>query len=169
VHAYFEVGRVVSDDKNGTGSKGYEGPQRTAPYPMSRLSAPHDLVRTAEEIAAADALIGAVAGAELEAIAVQIRRLQDQAAEVLERARRDAQLHRAECRFKRRPGQICHLYVRADGSHYWSLLSPDDWRGSAPHAFVGSYRLENDQRWTPLEAIAERDRERAQTRRLLGG
>lgn len=158
----------MSDDKNGTG-KGYEGPQRTAPFPMSRLAAPIDLVRTAEEIQAADTMIGAVAGAELEAIAHQIRRLQEQAAGVLERARRDAALHRAECRFKRRPGQICHLYVRGDGSHYWSLLSPDDWRGAAPHAFVGSYRLENDQRWTPLEAIADRDRERAQTRRLLGG
>ena len=88
---------------------------------------------------------------------------------MLERARRDAALHRAECRFKRRPGQICHLYVRGDGSHYWSLLSPDDWRGAAPHAFVGSFRLENDQRWTPLDQIAERDRERASTRRLLGG
>jgi len=160
----------VNDDSNGNGTgEGYKGPQRTAPYPMSRLAPPYDLVRVAEQIQAADTLIAAVASAELDAIAQQIRRLQEQAAEVLERARGDAALHRAECRFKRRPGQICHLYVRGDGSHYWSLLSPDDWRGAAPHAFVGSYRLENDQRWTPLEAIAERDRRSAQNRRLLGG
>jgi hypothetical protein len=157
----------VDDDEQGQG--GYRGPQHAAPYPMSRLAPAFDLVRVAEEIQTADALISAVAGGELDAIAEQIRRLQAQAASVLERARRDAALHRAECRFKRRPGQICHLYVRGDGSHYWSLLSPDDWRGTAPHSFVGSYRLENDQRWTPLEAIAERDRERAATRRLLGG
>lgn len=155
----------MDDDQQG---KGYQGPQRTAPYPMSRLAPPYDLVRVAEEIQAADALITAVAGAELDAIAQQIRRLQEQAASVLERARRDAALHRAECRFKRRPGQICHLYVRGDGSHYWSLLSPDDWRGAAPHRFAGSYRLESDQRWTPLEQIADRDRERAASRRLLG-
>jgi hypothetical protein len=156
----------VNDDSDG---KGYEGPQRSAPYPMSRLAPPFDLVRVAEEIQAADSLITAVASAELDAIAQQIRRLQEQAASVLERAQRDAALHRAECRFKRRPGQICHLYVRGDGSHYWSLLSPEDWRGSAPHAFVGSFRLETDQRWTPVGEIAERERERALSRRLLGG
>lgn len=156
----------MNDDSDG---KGYEGPQRSAPYPMSRLAPPFDLVRVAEEIQAADSLITAVASAELDAIAQQIRRLQEQAASVLERAQRDAALHRAECRFKRRPGQICHLYVRGDGSHYWSLLSPEDWRGSAPHAFVGSFRLETDQRWTPVGEIAERERERALSRRLLGG
>lgn len=159
----------MDDEQHGQHGKGYEGPQRTAPYPMSRLAPAYDLVRVAEEIEAADALIAAVAGAELDAIAEQIRRLQEQAASVLERARRDAALHRAECRFKRRAGQICHLYVRGDGSHYWSLLSPSEWQGAPPHAFVGSYRLESDQRWTPLEQIAERDRERGATRRLLGG
>jgi hypothetical protein len=154
----------VSDDDAGY----YRGPQRSAPYPMSRLAAPHDLVRTAEEIQAADTMIAAVAGAELEGIAQQIRRLQEEAARVLERARRDAALHRAECRFKRRPGQICHLYERTDGRRYWSLLSPEDWRGAAPHRFVGSYRLETDSRWTPVEEIEQRDRERSAALRMLG-
>ena len=76
----------MNDDQHG---KGYEGPQRTAPYPMSRLAPPYDLVRVAEEIQAADALISAVAGAELDAIAEQIRRLQAQAASVLEAAHRE--------------------------------------------------------------------------------
>jgi hypothetical protein len=136
---------------------------------MSRLAPVHDLVRAAEEIAQADGMLTAVVGAELEAIAQQIRRLQAQAAEAIARARHDAELHRAECRFRRRPGQICHLYERPDGTRYLSLLSPEDWNGAPPHPHRGSYRLENDMRWTPLEQIEQRDRERALAARLLGG
>jgi hypothetical protein len=117
---------------------------------LSRLSAPHELVNIAQEIAAADSMLSAVVGAELELIARQIRALQQQAAATLERARRDALLHRAECRFKKRPGQIYHLYLAADGRPYFSLLSPEDWRGQPPHPFEGSYRLELDMRWTPV-------------------
>jgi hypothetical protein len=28
------------------------------------------------------------------------------------------------------------------------MLSPQDWRGSPPHEFLGSYRLEQDWSWT---------------------
>lgn len=132
--------------------KSHEGPQRTAPYPLSRLSAPHELVSMAEEIAAADAMLSAVVGAELETIARQIRALQQQAAETLERAQRDARLHRAHCAFKKQPGRVYHLYLRAPGEPYFSLLSPADWRGSPPHPFEGSYLLGADLRWTAVDA-----------------
>lgn len=131
--------------------KSHEGPQRTAPYPLSRLSAPHELVNMAEEIAAADAMLSAVVGAELETIARQIRALQQQAAETLRRAQRDALLHRAQCRFRKQPGRVYHLYRTAAGDPYFSLLSPTDWRGAPPHRFEGSYRLGLDQRWTPVD------------------
>jgi hypothetical protein len=125
------------------------------------------LVAAAQEIAEADALISATAGAELDAIARQIRGLREQAAHVLERARNDARLHRAECRFRRRPGQRCHLYERPDGSLYFSLLSPADWNHAPPHQHQGSYLLESDMRWTPLELVEQRERERGQIRKLL--
>ncbi len=134
------------------------GPQAASPYPLSRLSAPHDLIDVAREIQRADASLAAVAGAQLETIARQIRELQREAARVLEVARRDAELHRATCRFKKIPGRIYHLYRRPDGEQYFSLLSRDDWNGSPPHAFEGSYRLEADMRWTPADEIASRDR-----------
>jgi hypothetical protein len=135
--------------------KPHQGPQHSSPYPLSRLSAPHELVSMAEEIAAADTMLTAVVSAELDLIAQQIRALQEQAAHALERAQRDAQLHRAECRFKKQPGRIYHLYRGPEGRAYFSLLSPADWRGAPPHAFEGSYRLEIDMRWTAVGELAD--------------
>ncbi|MGD8862606.1 MAG: DUF2452 domain-containing protein [Myxococcales bacterium] len=141
-------------------------PQRISPYPQSRLSAPHQLVKAAEEIERADTMLAAAVGSELDAIARQIRALQAQAAEALQRAQRDALLHRARCRFRKRPGEIYHLYRDGEQS-YFSMLSPDDWNGAPPHEHVGSYRLEADMRWTPLEQVERRDLERAGVARLF--
>lgn len=132
---------------------------RAAPYPLSRLSAPISLVDCAREIERAEQWIASTASAKLEQIAIQMRALRQQAEQVLAQARADAELHRAEARFVRHAGQIYHLYERSDGQRYWSLLSPRDWADAPPHRFVGSYRLEADQSWTPSERLAERDRE----------
>ena len=142
-------------------------PAHAAEYPQSRLAPRFDLVSMAHEIQSADAMLAAVAGAELEVIADQIRALRARAQEVLERARRDAALHRARCRFRKQPGRVYHLYREPNGQLYFSLLSPDDWRGAPPHAFEGSYRLELDLGWTPAAEIARRDGSRAATRLLL--
>jgi hypothetical protein len=149
--------------------KTHEGPQSTAPYPLSRLAPPHDLVSMAEQIQAADTMLSATVGAELEAIARQIRALQEQAAEALTRAQRDAELHRVACRLRKRPGQTYHLYRHPEGHVYFSMLSPADWGGAPPHAFEGSYRLEADMRWTPAGEIDAFDRERGALRRLISG
>lgn len=127
----------------------HEGPARTSPYPVSRLAPAHDLVSMAKQIAEADQTIGTVVHAKLEIIAEQIRNLQTQARGILDEAARNATLHRAQCRFRRRVGQTYHLYRRPDGDRYFSLLSPDDWGGPPPHTFEGSYRLEADMSWTP--------------------
>jgi hypothetical protein len=121
---------------------------------MSRLAPRFDLVDVARQIQEADTLIGAVAERQLELIAKQIRGLQEEARSVIERARRDAELHRASCRFVKRPGAVYHLYRRPGGELYLSLLSPGDWNGSPPHAFEGSYRLENDLSFSKLESEA---------------
>jgi hypothetical protein len=134
---------------------------------MSRLSAPHSLVDTAREIQKADALLGAVTGDKLRLIADQIRALQEQARGLLEEARRSAELHRAECRFQKRVGRIYHLYRNGERL-YFSMLSPVDWGGLAPHAYEGSYRLEADMGWTPVDRVASRDAQDASARRLLG-
>jgi hypothetical protein len=145
-----------------------EGASRSSPHPVSRLAPPFDLVDAAREIVEADRVLGAVVGNELELIVDQIRALQDRAREILERAKRDKDLHRATCAFKKRAGHVYHLYERADGSLYFSMLSPDEWGAEPPHAFRGSYRLEADMSWTPAGEIEERDRARATVTRLLG-
>jgi hypothetical protein len=142
---------VVEIRQEGRVSRGYEGPQRTAPFPLSRLSAPHELVELAREIEVADSMLQAVVGGKLEVIARQIRALQQEAADTLERARTDARLHRASCGFLKRPGRTYHLYERAPGEAYFSMLSPADWADAPPHPHRGSYRLEVDMSWTPLD------------------
>lgn len=102
----------------------------------------------AHEIARADETIARVTEARLEVIARQMQTLREEAERILARAREDAELHRARCTFVRRPGHVYHLYCRDAGELYFSLLSPEDWGGKAPHAFVGSYRLETDMSFT---------------------
>lgn len=153
----------MTDDE----SQRQHGPHAASPYPLSRLSARHDLIDVAREIQLADAALGAVAGAQLETIVRQIRALQRDAARVLEQTRRDAELHRATCRFKKIPGKVYHLYQRPDGERYFSLLSCADWNDAPPHAYEGSFRLEADMRWTPLNEVAARDRAQLELAPLL--
>jgi hypothetical protein len=141
--------------------------QSTSPYPLSRLSAPHDLVDVAREIQNADTTLGGVTVAKLRVIAEQIRALQESARKVLDDARQASDLHRAKCSFKKRPGAIYHLYRKDDGSLYWSMLSPEEW-GTPKDTFEGSYRLEVDMTWTPASETESRDTLEEPLRRLLG-
>lgn len=121
-----------------------------SPYPLSRLAPPFDRVDAAAEIARADSQIGTVVNARLATIQKQIRALQDEARSILEEAQRSARLHRARSNFQKVPGRVYHLYRREDGELYFSMLSPAEWAGTAPHAFEGSYRLGADMGWTRL-------------------
>jgi len=129
----------------------HDGPERTSPYPVSRLGAKIELVDVAHEIERADEMVGAVVGGKLEVIAEQIRALQAQAREVMAAAQRDLELHHAECSFSKRPGATYHLYERATGALYFSMLSPAEWGGAPPHPFRGSYRLEVDRSFTRVD------------------
>ena len=126
-------------------------PARFSPYGASRLAPVIDIVDAAKQIAEADRVIGTVVNAKLEVIAEQIRNLQDQAREVLSRALDDADLHRAQCRFQKRVGETYFLYREKPGTSYFSMLSPEDWKGSPPHEFGGAFRLEADMSWSPAE------------------
>lgn len=160
---------MSDDDTTRYSGPNHTGEARSAPYGLSRMAPAIDLVDVAREIQKADALVSAVASEKLATIADQIRALQAQAQEVLAKAQRDAMLHRAECRFVKVPGQVYHLYRRDDDTRYFSMLSPDDWRGKPPHAHEGSYRVEADLSFTSLEEAAVRDAKMQGARRLLGG
>ncbi len=150
-------------DDNFTHSKPPLDPPTLA---LSR-AVPLDLVDMASQIQQADQMLGCVTTNKLRVIAEQIRSLQQRAREILEEARQDSDLHRAECRFRKRPGQVYHLYRRSDDTTYFSMLSPQDWRGSPPDPFVGSYRLELDMSFTPLDEVAKRDAQDDVLHRLL--
>lgn len=145
-------------------------PDRAMTYPTSRLGAKIELVDMAREIEKADETIGLVVGGKLDTIREQMRALQEQARRLLEEARDASQLHRAMCSFRKIPGKIYHLYRRDDGELYFSMLSPDDWRGAPPHPFQGSYRLDADLGFSLVGAGPERERvdARAMIRNLLG-
>ncbi len=146
----------------------HEGPDHSAPYPVSRMAPAIELVDLAKEIAQADTQLANRASAKLDVIAAQIRALQEAARQVLEQTRHDQLLHRAQCNFKRIPGKIYHLYEKNDGMRLFSMLAPDEWRGTAPYHFLGSYRLENDMSWTPAEQVSSGESARELVQRLLG-
>ncbi|MFW5926235.1 MAG: DUF2452 domain-containing protein [Myxococcota bacterium] len=154
------------DHTSDKGSK-HQGPEHASPYPLSRLAAPIDLVDAAREIEKADETIRSHVGSKLRVIVEQMRALRDQAQSVMEEAHRDAELHRAVCRFQKRPGRIYHLYRKPDDSLYFSMLSPEDWGQAPPHSYEGSYRLEADMSWTPAEKIGEQEQTDAAITHLL--
>ena len=137
----------------------HQGADHSAPYPVSRMAPAFELVNLAEEISQADTTLTAHASGKLRLIANQIKALQDEARQVLEQTQRDQLLHRAQCNFKRQPGKIYHLYQKPNGINYFSMLSPAEWDDKPPHTFVGSYQLQLDMSWTPIEELAEKDNE----------
>lgn len=150
-----------------TGADRHEGPAHSSPYPVSRLSGAIDLVDTARQIQEADQAIGNRTNAKLTVIARQIRALQEEAQQVLEDNQRDTRLHHAKCNFERRPGAIYHLYERDSGETYFSMLAPEDWRDGPPHTHVGSYRLEADLSWTPVEELDQPSETGEMVQRLI--
>lgn len=135
----------------------FEGPAHASPYPVSRLAPVHELVDLAREIERADEMVSATTHAKLDEIARQIRALQARAHEVIRAAQVDSALHQAGCSFKRRVGETYHLYRRDTGQLYFSMLAPEEW-GDAPHEYVGSYRLEVDRSWSPVDDFSARAR-----------
>ena len=94
----------------------YDGPARAAPYGLTRTAPAYDLVDVAAQIQKADETLATMTGGKLGVIAEQIAHLQEQARVLLEKARRDAELHRASCGFEKKPGGEYHLYQRDDGT-----------------------------------------------------
>ena len=133
------------------------GDARSSPYPASRLAPAFHAPQLADEVARAESMLNARTSAKLRVIADQIKSLQTEARKVLDEARDEQSLTRAQCAFKRIPGKLYHLYNKADGSSYFSMLSPQDWGGRPPNEFAGSFRLEPDYSWTPAEKLDQPD------------
>lgn len=98
---------------------------------------------------------------------MQIKFLQSQAQKILEETEQSINLHNVACNFRKIPGNIYHLYTRDSGQKYLSMLSPAEWGASLTHNFEGSFRLEQDQSWTPINRIAEVTKNTQWAERLL--
>jgi len=148
----------MSDDDHPRSAKPlHDGPDHSAPYPVSRLAPAFHAPDLAQELQRAETMLSTRTGAKLRVIADQIKALQAEARKVLSEAREEQALNQARCAFKRLPGKTYHLYRKPGGETYFSMLSPADWRNDPPDAFVGAYRLEADYSWTPAERLTERD------------
>ncbi|HEY8079575.1 MAG TPA: DUF2452 domain-containing protein [Labilithrix sp.] len=158
----------MSDDDAKKPLARYVGPDHAAPYPLSRMAPSFSLVDVAAEIERADTSLASALGGKLGVIADQIESLKRQAHVLLERARRDAELHRAQCRFEKKPGGVYHLYRREDGTRWFSLVGPDEWSTPQKHAFEGSFRLEADQSFTRLDVPDDAPPDGDAVRALLG-
>ncbi len=154
-------------DRAGAPQSRHRGPEHSAPYPLSRLAPAFHSPDLAAEVAQAELLLDARTAAKLQVIADQMQSLQHAARLVLDRAREEQALHQAQCAFRRIPGKTYHLYRMSAGGCYFSMLSPADWRGSPPHVFVGSYRLEADWSWTPAGQAGRPDDSGALVDQLL--
>jgi hypothetical protein len=158
----------VSDDDKKYSGENFRGADHASPYPVSRLGAPVSLVDTAKAIEEASASVAMRTNAQLEVVLEQMRTLQQRAREIVEQASRDMDLLHVDCRFRRVPGRVYHLYERADGHRYFSMLAPDDF-GYTTTAFIGSYRFEHDQSWTRLEDVPARDKRRTEIQAFASG
>jgi hypothetical protein len=77
---------------------------------------------------------------------------------LLEKARRDAELHRAQCSFEKKPGGEYHLYRKSaqrpeqkEGVLWFSRIAPDEWITPQPQTFEGTFRLELDMSYTRID------------------
>lgn len=140
---------------------------------VHRMGDPSDLVALASYVQQANDFTRATVGSKLDLISQQIQFLQSQARNILEEAKRDVSLTHAKCNFKRIPGKTYHLYRRVqpqegEDDEYFSMLSPAEWGSRLSDEYLGSYRLEPDRSWTPLEKVAERDARYQFNPKLLG-
>lgn len=120
------------------------------PYGSSRLDPAISLVDRAREIQNAHEIVEGQLHGKLDLIQKQIRHLQKQALELLNETQTNLELHKIKCNFEKMAGQAIHLYKKADGLRYFSLLSPMDWQGQPPHEFLGSYTMHSDRSFQKL-------------------
>ncbi|GAB1608120.1 uncharacterized protein C1orf50 homolog isoform X1 [Argonauta hians] len=134
------------------------GVQLVNPHNTHKAS-PTDLVHLAQQIQKGNEFIRANAVNKLTVIADQIKYLQNQARKVLEESHRDDTLHHVPCNMVKKPGHIYYLYRKPSGQDFLSIISPEEWGKSCSNQFLGGFRLEHDQSWTPMDNLEKRDSE----------
>lgn len=81
----------------------------------------------------------------------QVKLLQKQYSELIERETISNLIYRAEIKFKPVPGHTYHLYLRQDDSYFLSLIEPDSWGRTSKPQFVATTKLLYDLTWQVLK------------------
>ncbi|CAL8079798.1 unnamed protein product [Calicophoron daubneyi] len=110
---------------------------------------PEDLVELAKQIECCQRSVQASASSRLHVIVKQMQYLKEQAEIILKEAQRDVELHKIPCNFLKKPGNVYYVYVRKDGSKFFSMLSPQEWGPSCPATYSAAYKLMPDMTWIP--------------------
>lgn len=114
-----------------------------------------DLERLVEALEHSETHVKNTALNKLQVIGEQIKFLQKQAKEILESASTNSELHKVPCNFVKVPGTIYHLYQRPTGEKLWSMISPQEFGATNKNEYLGSYRMEVDRSWTPVDKLQE--------------
>jgi hypothetical protein len=80
----------------------------------------------------------------------QVKLLQKQYSELVERETISNLIYRAEIKFKPVPGHTYHLYLR-DTGYFLSLIEPNQWGRTFKAQFVASIKLLYDLTWQVLD------------------
>lgn len=125
--------------------------KNTLPYSSRTLDPPISIIDQAKEIEKAEEMLKNNVNNKLDVILKQIRLLKEEAKSIIENANLDMKLHQAACNFTKIPGETIHLYEKNDNTLYFSRLSLKDWNNSAPHKYLGSYRMNIDKSFEKID------------------
>lgn len=82
---------------------------------------------------------------QLKMIANQMNYLKQQALEIINEAISQDELHNVGCKFKKTSGNTYYLYYKEETeTRYFSMLSPEDWKGKNKDIFIGAYYYDYD-------------------------
>lgn len=126
-----------------------------------------DLERLVEALQHSETHVKNTALNKLQVIGEQIKFLQKQAKEILESASTNTDLHKVPCNFVKVPGTIYHLYQRPSGEKLWSMISPQEFGANNKNEYLGSFRMEVDRSWTPVDKLQEYSESRAFAEMLM--
>lgn len=88
---------------------------------------------------------------QLAQIRKQVELLAEQAQEIQRRVEISERIYKVGMSFKPLIGHVYHLYKRADGSEFLSMISPAEWGISAKISFEASVKLLADHTWEILK------------------
>ena len=94
---------------------------------------------------------------QLSQIKEQIDLLAAQARKLHERVQLSEEIYQTDMNFEPLIGRVYYLYRRKNGKTVLSMVSPQEWGGKPPYAFVASVKMLADHTWEVMETASEEE------------